>query len=95
MPTNSPHGVLRLDVHNPKDMAYLIASGLVWKGDAETVDLAITYLQDHPEAVNSKVPQAVLDELQPAPPTDDELAEAPAAADEGPEGEPNVTPPTP
>ena len=91
MSTESPNGVVRLDVNDPQDMARLIATGLVWRGDQQTIDLAIDYLREHPEAVNDSVPAAVRTMLQPVTPpepvTDDELAEAPAADDEATEGQ--------
>lgn len=81
MPTDD-NGVLRYNVRDEKDLAHLIETGLVWRGGPTTIDLAIDYLNEHPEAVNDKVPASVLAYLQPAPPSEDELAAAPPAVED-------------
>lgn len=69
MPTIT-NGVARFNFDDPKDMASLIATGLIWRGGPEAFDAATAYLRDHPEAVNAKVPASVLATLQSAQPTE-------------------------
>jgi hypothetical protein len=49
----------RLDLGEPKDMALLIASGLIWVGGPKTQLLAVDYLIAHPEAMNDRVPENI------------------------------------
>jgi hypothetical protein len=67
MPTDGGNGVARYDINDPKDMAALIATGIIWRGGPEVFAKATEYLRAHPEAVNDKVPASVIAALAPAP----------------------------
>jgi hypothetical protein len=67
MPTDAGGGTARYDLNDPKDMAALIATGIIWKGGPTAFEKATEYLRAHPEAVNDKVPASVLALLAPAP----------------------------
>lgn len=58
-------GVARYDITKDEDMAALIRNGLIWKSGPKTIALAVQYLRDHPEAINSLVPTSVSALLQP------------------------------
>ena len=62
-------GVMRYDVHDPADLAYLIKTGLIWRGGPKTQRLAVDALLrgDVPRPAN--LPEQVvafLDSRQPA-----------------------------
>lgn len=62
-------GVMRYDVHDPDDLAYLIKTGLIWRGGPKTQRLAVDALLrgdvERPDNLPEQV-AAFLDSRQPA-----------------------------
>jgi hypothetical protein len=46
MPDITPGGIARYDVHDPADLAQLVASGLIWRSGPKTLRLALDAIVD-------------------------------------------------
>ena len=82
-------GAIRYDINDPKDMALLVQSPMFWsKSGPDTIDKAITFLQENPDAMNDAVPADIRAEVEgtavPTPEPESPVEEA---------GEPGEEPP--
>jgi hypothetical protein len=57
---DSATGVMRYDVHDPDDLAYLIKAGLIWRGGPKTQRLAIDALLRGDVARPDNLPEQVV-----------------------------------